>query len=82
MRILTNRRVCDDSMAAGTIEHCHPCIQRLTVLEAVVGLAQGDGYTMRWCSIEAFDLDYTHQVVDVLALYDNREWLNYRFALE
>ena len=47
-------------------------------MKAVIGSVCGDQYSMHWCSIRDFDLDYTHQVIDVLALHDERELLNHQ----
>ena len=46
----------------------------LTKLEARVVATRDDKYTMEWCAVEDLDIDYTHQVVAVLAICDRDAW--------
>ena len=54
----------------------------LTRFKARVETIREGQYSLQWCSIEEFDLDYTHQVIAVLTLRDGQIWYEHRFEID
>ena len=55
---------------------------RLTKYKARIVAVHGHQYVMQWFAIDELDLDFTHQVVDVLAVRDMHAWIDSHLTID